>query len=253
MDSTAELDRILESGHAPPPSLRSRADIAHSNNSSSTSSSSSDSESPNPRPKITDSLRRVSFSPKRPRSPRTYHSPHHRSSNLPEVQPTPSILLHASSPLARQPSLHSTEEQTQPTPKPRKRVNIFPAHSPQPEVRLQPPTPTSSTSKFTKQARVLSKDIEAEADRSRANHKLTSLPARTTDPNDISLSYRSHGPSKHANTSRSSLSKSKIHLPDVTGLTNAVESPMKGMAHHYPYQPGDEPRESEGRARSLFM
>ncbi|KAL0066156.1 hypothetical protein AAF712_006781 [Marasmius tenuissimus] len=247
VDSTAELDRILQSGHAPPPSLRSRADIAHSNNSTSTSSSSSDSEGPHYRPKITDSLRRVSFSPKRPRSPRTHHSPHHRSSNLPDIQPTPSILLHASSPLARQSSPRLPEEQSQPTPKPRKRTNIFPTHTPQPEVRLQPPTPSSSTSKFTKQARNLSKDIEAEAERSRTNHKSNGPPARNIDPNDVSFSHRNLGSSKHANTSRSNLSKSKIHLPDVTGLTNAVESPAKAMVHHYPYQPGDEPRESEAR------
>ncbi|KAG7088592.1 hypothetical protein E1B28_012567 [Marasmius oreades] len=242
VDSTAELDRILKSGHAPPPSLRCRADVARSNNSSSTSSS-SDSEGPNSRPKITDALRRVSFSPKRPRSPKTYHSPHHRSSNLPDVQPTPSILLHTS-PLSRQPHFQTTDGHTQSTPKPRttKRTNILPTHSSQPEVRLQPPTPSSSTSRFNKQARGLSKDIDTEAERSRTNHKRNDMPEGFGIP----------GSTKHFNTNRNNSSKSRIHLPDVTGLTNAVESPAKVMLNHYSYQPTDEPRENEARLLAVL-
>ncbi|KAL0576860.1 hypothetical protein V5O48_005125 [Marasmius crinis-equi] len=251
VDSTAELDRILQSGHAPPPSLRSRADIAHSNNSSSTSSS-SDSEGPNSRPKITDALRRVSFSPKRPRSPRTFHSPHHRSSKLPEAHPTPSILLHATSPLSRQTSLQPPDEKDHPTPKIRntsKRATAFPTYASQPEVRLQPPTPSSSTSRFTKQARGLSQDTEAEAERSCTGHRASTLPGRNTDRHDVSLGVNGL---KQANTSRGNLSKSRIHLPDVTGLTNAVESPAKGMLNHFPYQASDEPRETEARLLAVL-
>lgn len=43
-----------------------------------------------------------------------------------------------------------------------------------------------------------------------------------------------------------STSRSKIHLPDVTGLTNAVESPVKGLNTHYPYQADGEVKEAEG-------
>ncbi|KAF9267567.1 hypothetical protein L218DRAFT_1074297 [Marasmius fiardii PR-910] len=247
VDSTAELDRILESGRAPPPSLRCRADVARSNNSSSTSSSSSDSEGPNSRPKITDALRRVSFSPKRPRSPRTYHSPHHRSSNLPNAQPTPSILLHTSSPLSRQPHLQATDGHIQSTPKPRitKRTNVLPSHSPQPEVRLQPPTP--SNSRLTKQARVLPKDSDAEAERSRLSSK---GDVRNFERDDMLEGLGVPGSTTHSN--RSNLSKSRIHLPDVTGLTSVVDSPARGVLNHYPYQASDEPRESEARLLAVL-
>ncbi|ESK89236.1 proteophosphoglycan ppg4 [Moniliophthora roreri MCA 2997] len=249
VDSTAELDRLLQSGHAPPPSLRSRADLARSNYSSSASSS-SDSESPS-RPKITDALRRVSFSPKRPRSPRTY-SPHHRSSNLPDAQPTPSILHHAVSPQARQSPVLPSDDKDQPTPRPRpsnKRANIFPSHlasQPQPEVRLQPPTPSSSTSK--KPARTREVEAELDRERIRPTHKATASSGRreeVTEGGDLNAS-------RHLNASRSNLSKSRIHLPDVTGLTNAVESPLKGMLKYYPYAGSDEPRETEARLLSVL-
>ena len=43
--------------------------------------------------------------------------------------------------------------------------------------------------------------------------------------------------------------KSRIHLPDVTGLTNAVESPMKHGGQYYPYKAAERPRETEGKSR----
>ncbi|EEB88726.1 hypothetical protein MPER_13266 [Moniliophthora perniciosa FA553] len=235
--------------HASALTLTAGLDLARSNYSSSASSS-SDFEGPS-RPKITDALRRVSFSPKRPRSPRTY-SPHHRSSNLPDVQPTPSILHHAVSPQARQSSLLPSDEKDQPTPRPRpsnKRANIFPSHpasQPQPEVRLQPPTPSSSTSK--KPARVREVEAEPDRERTRPTHKATASSGRreeVTEGGDLNAS-------RHLNASRSNLSKSRIHLPDVTGLTNAVESPLKGMFKHYPYAGSDEPRETEVRLLSVL-
>lgn len=44
----------------------------------------------------------------------------------------------------------------------------------------------------------------------------------------------------------------KIHLPDITGLTSAVESPAKTGLQHYPYSTGDRPRDSEGKF-SFFL
>lgn len=51
-----------------------------------------------------------------------------------------------------------------------------------------------------------------------------------------SRQYRGHTPR----------GKSHIHLPDVTGLTSAVESPARPGLGYYPYNGDDRPRESEG-------
>lgn len=47
------------------------------------------------------------------------------------------------------------------------------------------------------------------------------------------------------------ISKSKLYLPDVTGLTSAVESPMKGGLQHYPFNVSKEARESNGKPTPL--
>lgn len=41
-------------------------------------------------------------------------------------------------------------------------------------------------------------------------------------------------------------SKSRLQLPDVTGLTSAVESPVRGTYQHHAYQASKEARESDG-------
>lgn len=242
VDDTAELDRILESGYLPPPAQSSRSVRLQSHHSSATSSS--ESEGPSSRPKISDALRRVSFSPKRPRSPR--QTPIQLSKT---VANTP---RHAPSPLRRDSTL-PIDEQDFPTPKPRnpKRSNLFTSYaSPQqPEVRLQPPTPSTAASKFTKMAKGLTKEIDEEAEKARRPRKSDRSVDQTREP--VQLAPR-----------RSSLkqpvhpvgltSKSKLCLPDVTGLTSAVESPMKGGVPHYSYNASREARESDGRLPSYY-
>ncbi|KAJ4481947.1 hypothetical protein J3R30DRAFT_3285901 [Lentinula aciculospora] len=272
VDSTAELDRILESGHAPPPVPRSRDARTHFSQSSSSSSSSDSEGGPSSRPKIVDSLRRVSFSPKRPRVAHSAHSPRHRSSNPPSS--TQSIInsaRHITSPLIREASLSKVDEQNYPTPKARhvtKRPNNHStAH---PEVRLQPPTP-SSTSKFTHKARGLTRELNAEAERTRTAQSKDKSIGDSLYTN-AELSYISHDlppatgtpapkrpiPSqKFHGTPRffqgHNISHSKLHLPDVTGLTNAVDSPAKGaLNNHYPYQSSAEPREIEVRLLTVM-
>ncbi|KAF9068607.1 hypothetical protein BDP27DRAFT_1326998 [Rhodocollybia butyracea] len=209
VDSTAELDRILESGHVPVPRPSE----------STSSASSSDSES---RPKISDSLRRVSFSPKRPRNLRPTHAP---------------------SPLVREASFDATPKASQP------------------QVRLHPPTPTSS--KFAHKARGLAREIET------ANHDANNADSIYTNAEFSSIVNEFPVPpnptrgtpapkrtsQKILNTPRSqNISHSKVQLPDVTGLTNAVESPAKGAfnRHHYPYQGSNEPRDIEVRLLTVM-
>lgn len=189
VDSTAELDRILESGHAPPPSLRSRSVRVASPTPSASSPGTDQGHGqvpphPSPRPKLTDHLRHVSFSPKRPRSAQSNHP-----------NPTP--------PFPRK-RWEDDLSMNMPTPRPARRSNAFSAYtaSPvQPEVRLHPATPSSVGSKFSKMARGIN----------------------------------------------------KVYLPDVTGLTNAVDSPAKPGAKYYSYRTDNRPRDSEGKDVELYL
>ncbi|KAG6844373.1 hypothetical protein H0H87_007365 [Tephrocybe sp. NHM501043] len=222
VDTTAELDRILQTGHVP-----------HITSPLQSSSSSSDSESNHAnqhphitRPKLADSLRRVSFSPQRPRS--NPSSPRISARHLPHTS------------------------QNEPTPQPsRKRADVFPSYgTTQPQVRLQPPTPTNasfasqSPSQFSKLARGITREI-ANAQRGERSKKVernpfdmssTSRRPQQTPARPSAMKQRAATPSVDP--------KAKVHLPDVTGLTNAVESPMKLGAEYYTY-PGS-PRETEG-------
>ncbi|KAK0201843.1 hypothetical protein DFS33DRAFT_1386145 [Desarmillaria ectypa] len=243
VDDTAELDRILASGYVPPPSLNSRSVRLRSPQSA--SSSSSDSEGQQSRPKISDALRRVSFSPKRPRGAQDHN-----------------VGRHAPSPLRCQSTLPTVDKDV-PTPKSRATKRVpDPSHaSPhQPQVLLHPPTPTSSGSRFTKMANVITKELDHEIEQSRRPNQ-SSTANRTTHHeagNQTRDQSRSMQPTQH----RSSLmqpvqtltyaSKSKLHLPDLTGLTSAVESPMKGAYQHYPYQASKDARESDARLLSAI-
>ncbi|KAJ7855882.1 hypothetical protein B0H14DRAFT_3448705 [Mycena olivaceomarginata] len=157
--SPGRLDRVLQSGHAPPPS-RSRSVRIRSPHSSGTSSAS---DSDSSRPRLADALQRVSFSPKRPRSPHAPHHPNHRHAQVPP------------SPLTRP----IDDSHNMPTPPP------------------QPP------------------------------QRPARLPALTQDRNPFSDIANRVDTSKGDATRRSAHSKSHVYLPDVTGLTSAVESPAK--------------------------
>ncbi|PBK97754.1 hypothetical protein ARMGADRAFT_650965 [Armillaria gallica] len=248
VDDTAELDRILASGYVPPPSLSSRSVRLRSPQSA--TSSSSDSEGQQSRPKISDALRHVSFSPKRPYSPRGAKDHN--------------VARHAPSPLRRQPTLPTVERDVL-TPKPRstKRATDLSYASPhQPQVRLHPPTPTPtpSGSRFSKMANGITKELDHEIEQGH-RHYQSSAADRTT-PHETGNQTRDQSRSMQATPRRSSLrqpvqmltdaSKSRLQLPDVTGLTSAVESPAKGTYQHYAYQASKEARESDARLLSAI-
>ncbi|KAF9031737.1 hypothetical protein BJ165DRAFT_1518238 [Panaeolus papilionaceus] len=260
VDSTAELDRILESGHAKP--ISSHSVHSHSRSlqnaspisSGPSSSESSDHNSPShpispSRPKLTDHLRHVSFSPKRPRT----------------APPTNG----ATSPLTRTQQL---VEDNAATPRPtRRHMPAFNTPAPQPEVRLHPATPSTGggggTSKFTRVSRSsTSKGTNGPAETgSLARHSNHAHQHRVvsravdSDPNPFGdLSYVDAPqaspvrapPTRNATPRKSSLkdtSRSRVYLPDVTGLTAAVESPAKPGIAYYSIRAENKARESEAR------
>ncbi|KAG6812112.1 hypothetical protein H0H92_004341 [Tricholoma furcatifolium] len=228
VDSTAELDQILQTGHVPP--LGSPLQSSSSSSASSAPGVSNAAPSTS-RPKLTDALRRVSFSPQRPRS--NPNSPRIPARHLPNIN------------------------QTEATPRPIKKKNDV-LHANQPQVRLQPPTPTNtsfvsqSQSQFSKLARGLTREIQnaqrneaaikqAERNLFDAGRAPVKSQQQQTPVRPSALKQRSATPAPNA--------KSKIHLPDVTGLTSAVESPMKLGSEYYMY-PGS-PRENQARLITL--
>ncbi|GLB38153.1 putative centrosome microtubule-binding domain of Cep57 [Lyophyllum shimeji] len=243
VDSTAELDRVLQSGYAPAPATHIQSPL-HSSSSSSASDSDAHAHPHNAsRPKLSDALRRVSFSPRRPRS----------NPGSPRVSLT---------------ILPSNNTETMPTPKPKKRTasNIFPS-SPapeQPQVRLHPPTPSSSGSQFSKMARGITREIERAAQQqtstsgSRSKHH-----AQERNPFDTSANTGGNSGAVRQPPPRKAPASAmkqhvdtplrKVHLPDVTGLTSAVESPAKMGAEYYAYraQHGS-PREIEARLMGML-
>ncbi|KAH9480153.1 hypothetical protein JR316_0006750 [Psilocybe cubensis] len=269
VDNTAELDRILASGHAPaavpptpsPPPVISRSFSFHPT--PPTSSVSSDSENQaqhqqSSRLKLTDHLRHVSFSPKRPRSAQ---SPVLRSTRpLEETQPNTNN------------DNNNNASMNMPTPRPARRTassNHAAARSPaQPEVRLQPATPSTGGSKFTRMARGINREIEEtqaqEIDAARtaaaasrasytANPRPASAPPERNPFYDIGVGSGGRtGATTRRTTARDAANltanaSGKVYLPDVTGLTSAVESPAKPGAQFMQYKAGERPRDSEAR------
>lgn len=197
---------MLQSGH-----------LSRSGHFRSSHSSASSSDSEAPRPSLSDALKHVSFSPNRPRNA----SPRATTTKLPERSTRPS------SPLVRS----HIDEHNIPTPKPQKRPAA------KPDVRLHPPTPSTSSSKHPKQS-------EPEHDVRPARWQ-----AEERNPfHDIVNQSR-----QRAQQPNLSVSRSRVQLPDVTGLTNAVESPAKASQQHHRYEPsGREVREAEGTLCDIF-
>ncbi|PPQ93085.1 hypothetical protein CVT25_003117 [Psilocybe cyanescens] len=248
VDSTAELDRILASGHAPlPPPANSRSFQP----TPPTSSVSSDSEgghthTGSARPKLTDHLRHVSFSPKRPRTAQNVHA---------------SPLVRAARTLEEDNNNdNNNASMNMPTPRPARRAN-YAASPAQPEVRLQPATPSTGGSKFTRMARGINRELEATQAQEQLNakhapHAQTQAAPRAqaggarpaSAPPERNPFYDFGTRSQRRTPARDpTMTSGRIHLPDVTGLTSAVESPAKHGAHYYPYKGDDRPRDSEAR------
>lgn len=230
----------------------------------SSSGSDSDTSTRSNRPKLANALNHVaSFSPKRPRSVQS-------QLGQPSHNPTRSA---GPSTSARQPSQYSPprahsevshEDENIPTPKSRSKRNHTQA---QPEVTVQPPTPSTGRSQFTKMARGLARDIEAEQ-MSLWSEAIRGSADKEDDVLAHSTVHQRKGKQRGAATDRNPFSDignaigartvpsvgarrgtpkaPKVHLPDITGLTSAVASPVRNGLDHYAYDGGDVPREAEG-------
>ena len=189
------------------------------------------------RPRLTDHLRHVSFSPSRPRSAQGF------TPTSPITRRTPRVAAEL-----------SNRSMNVPTPRPSKRL---PTQSPLPaQVRVHPATPSTTGSKFTRMAKGITKDIEATQQHMYSSHRLAtsssrpvSVPPFERNPfHDEPETVPAH-PRVQQASRRSSLkdtTKSRVYLPDVTGLTSAVESPLRNGAKYYPYRT-DKPRDAEGK------
>ena len=156
IDDSPHLDRVLSTGHALPRTLNSNIRSPPSSSSSSTSDSPHQSTR---RPKLSDGLSHATFSPKRPRNPQAFVSPRVERSTG-----TRNGISHS-------PGRVSFDI---PTPRPKSHPKV------RPQVNVQPPTPSNASSKFTKVARGLAREIENERDRlqSRTEEDSALTPSR---------------------------------------------------------------------------
>ena len=173
VDSTAQLDQILSTQH-----VAANARRVRSPNSEQSTSSSSEPDTPEPtssRPKLSDSLAHLTFSPKRPRSPAlpvrstSPAQPHGLTRGGTSTFGQRETLKPPQShrPTTTRPSSHRVSQvdtrEGEPTPRPRKvhlrtqDVNL--------DIALRPPTPSTGNSNFTRLARGLAREIEAEQSR----------------------------------------------------------------------------------------
>ncbi|KAG1868981.1 hypothetical protein DFJ58DRAFT_742556 [Suillus subalutaceus] len=219
------------------------------------------------RRKLSDNLQRVGFSPRRPRnlhrstaaqqSPSRTHSYVH---DTPDFQHIPSYSRKATTPKARKAS-HSVSFDVDATPVRR--------HVSQPQVNVQPPTPSASSSKFTRMARGLAKDVhEAQAEDAALfqNQSHTTTTPRAAPAGSRRASMKHHDALKQplhdvvdhsaidvnveiAQTSRSfrKASRGRVNLPDLTGLTSAVVSPAKANLERYGIKTAGSSKEVESR------
>ncbi|CDO75300.1 hypothetical protein BN946_scf184654.g8 [Trametes cinnabarina] len=262
VDDTAELDRVLQSGHALPATTRS----ARSSTSSSSSSDTTEPLSPQPqfesRPRLSDALSHVAFSPKRPRSAQALPSPRIAGLSLPTRSPTPdrsSLSRHL--PRSSSPNALPTS-----TPRFQRRTNqslsyaqpSFSQSPPQPEVNVHPATPSlrerEPSSKFTSLARGIAREIEKEADAGwRNNARQDATPRAYHHSTVASKPKGQREPVREMWNDKPDKSlcaetpfKQRVHLPDVTGLTSAIVSPAKVDVEFYGYDP-KETTEHEAR------
>ena len=221
----------------PPPSKNGQQRRPASGlDSSSTSSSSSRPETPlSPRPTLTDALSQVAFSPKRPRTNQPL--PPIKQSSVPAVSTRQTsrsqrvtVVNDDNTPVSRTRS------------NPKAQLGIFAQQSlsyaaQDPEVNVQPPTPDiGDASHFTKTAKGVNREIEAEMNRQR--RYADNAPAQSTKrraSGKPAVDFASQ-PKVHpkVNTLRTPF-RDKVHLPDVTGLTSAIASPARAGLEYLGY------------------
>jgi hypothetical protein len=141
------------------------------------------------------------------------------------------------------------------TPKLRTRCNIFPSYASSPlEARLRPPINSLRGSPPSQASGDQDKEVEVDEDAGRNDQVLSPsgtirdhrLHQRTRQrnpfrdiinqytPHTMCLDHGRHHTIEHCQTAtKNSRRKPLVQLPDVTGLTSAVESPAKPASSHY--------------------
>ncbi|EKM49207.1 uncharacterized protein PHACADRAFT_179304 [Phanerochaete carnosa HHB-10118-sp] len=249
VDDSAELDEVFQAGCAPIPTASIR--------SPSTASSSSRPNTPlSPRPKLSDALSHVAFSPKRPRRPQSpaIHAPA-------PCKGRSAIARQTKIPLTRRQvaTIESDPEDNVPTPRSRSRgsyVHQSLSYAPlEPEVNILPPTPPgdeNTNAKFVNVARGLAKEFESHQGaiaqstmRDRKNAKNAKMSLKNV-MSDLQEQRPTHTSVPRGAAVRTPYKNGKLYLPDVTGITSAVGSPMK-LGMEYQGYNGKEDREIDVR------
>lgn len=132
----------------------------------------------------------------------------------------------------------------------------------QPEVNVHPATPSlkerDQSSKFTNLARGLAREIEEEADAVLRNNERQDATPKAYHHSTIASKPKGRSPLRGMASAKADRTlhpstpfKSRVHLPDVTGLTSAIASPAKVDVEFYGYDP-KETTEHEGNGLPSF-
>ncbi|KAG8214777.1 hypothetical protein J3R82DRAFT_9913 [Butyriboletus roseoflavus] len=183
------------------------------------------------RPKLSETLQRVGFSPRRPRGgqPRTAQHASNGMSESSNRHGVANVPRRNMTPRARKATV-SFDTTATPI-----RRHVSQPVAIQPHLNVQPPTPSTSGSRFTKMARGLVRDVrQAQEQLQRIDAAVPAVahrPVVKDGPNRNVADMA--GDLNHESRAAKKSSRSRVHLPDVTGLTNAVISPAKGNLDRY--------------------
>ncbi|GBE85280.1 hypothetical protein SCP_0704670 [Sparassis crispa] len=197
VDDTAEIDRILQSGHT---GVVVRSPDCSSSATSDSEPASLRSNTRSPRPKLSDALHKVAFSPKRPRSAQAHLSPHSRPhSSLVPLFGTAHPTLRA-----RPPPTTLGSEADAPTPRPRQ-------------------VSRNQSLSYVQESMPRNRSAAAMHDKDRnpfgdvGNQMAPERAPPVKIPSQTPL-------------------KGKVYLPDVTGLTEAIATPVKIDPDYHGYK-----------------
>ena len=120
---------------------------------------------------------------------------------------------------------------------------------------MYPSTPSSVGSKFSRMARGINKELEATQQQLAPEKQSAALVDRNpfhdvANQSQPTTSFRRPTPRK---SSMRDTSRGKVHLPDVTGLTTAVDTPVKPGAEYYSYRTDNRPRDYEGKDLKSYL
>lgn len=200
-----------------------------------------------PRPKLSETLQRAGFSPRRPRGGQPRASQH----GMPEP-----LQRHADANVSRRnmtPRARKVTVAFDTAATPIRRHVSQPAVI-QPNVHVQPPTPSTSGSRFTKMARGLVRDVRQAQEQWQEEDGAVPVAGHRSvvkDGLNRNVADATSDPNHESRTAKKS-NRSRVHLPDVTGLTNAVISPAKANLERYGVR-GPGSKEVEGNSIKLLF